>query len=130
MKKSKQILRNKIMRKNDSAKNADKEIVNSANDGLKKGSDESVFDNENSNSTPSNPETSNSTDPKTFEFKNSEIHPEDTGSDKNKLFARKTFRKTEQLLINIINKTTENNPTRAFVMNVGGATLFFIYNAN
>lgn len=118
------------MRKNDSAKNADKEIVNSVNDGLKKGSDESVFDNENSTSSPSSPDTSTSSDPKTFEFKKSEIHPEAAGTDKNKLFARKTFRKTEQLLINIINKTTENNPTRAFVMNVGGANLFFIYNAN
>lgn len=130
MKYSKQILRNKLMKKSRSPKKSEKEEIKSTNDNLKKGSEESVFENDSSLDSTTNTDSSNFEISKSTELKSQGVDAENNDNLNNQSFIPKSIRKTEQLLINIIQKTTVNSPTRAFVMNVGGATLFFIYNAN
>lgn len=130
MKYSKHILRNKLMKKNHSTPKTDKDIDKSANDDLKKGSEDSVFDNDKPITSNINPDSKSVDEPKPTEHISPGIDAENINDQNKQSLFPKSIRKTEQLLINIIQKTTENNPTRAFVMNVGGATLFFIYNAN
>ncbi len=130
MKYSKQILRDKLMKKSRSPKKSEKEEIKSTNDNLKKGSEESVFENDSSLDSTTNTDSSNFEISKSTELKSQGVDAENNDNLNNQSFIPKSIRKTEQLLINIIQKTTVNSPTRAFVMNVGGATLFFIYNAN
>ncbi|MBK8872482.1 MAG: hypothetical protein KBH11_07625 [Bacteroidia bacterium] len=118
------------MKKSRSPKKSEKEEIKSTNDNLKKGSEESVFENDSSLDSTTNTDSSNFEISKSTELKSQGVDAENNDNLNNQSFIPKSIRKTEQLLINIIQKTTVNSPTRAFVMNVGGATLFFIYNAN